>query len=113
MKSHHLRARLPEDEYLALKISADVAGLTISEHVRNVILRDRLALSQEQFMSKIDTRLAAVSRASPTVSSDMELEPMLVEVLLLIRELVAERNVQALSRTANQLNTLYPERKKL
>ena len=113
MKNRHLRARLPDDEYLLLKEAADKEGLTISEHVRNVFLRDRQALSQEQFMTKIDAKLTAIPLASVPVPTDTEIEPLLVEALLLVRELVAERNAQVLGRVAHQLNTLYPKRKKL
>lgn len=114
MKIRHLRARLPDEEYMALRISADAVGLTLSEHVRNLILRDRQALNQEQFLAKIDARLTAMSRAPEAVSTGTEqLEPVLVEVLFLVRELVAERNVQVLGRVSSQLNTIYPQRKKL
>ena len=114
MKTRHLRARLPDDEYLALQTSADAVGLTLSEHVRNTILQDRQALTQDRFMAQLELRLNAISRAPVAVSTDAEkLEPLLVEVLFLIREVVAERNVQVIGRVSGQLNTLYPERKKL
>lgn len=61
MKNRHLHARLLEDEYKALRQAADVAGLTVSEYVRNVLLRDRQALSQEELLSKVDVRIAALS----------------------------------------------------
>lgn len=38
------------------------------------------------------------------------LEPLIAEDLLLTRELIAERNPQALPRVAQQLNTRYPVR---
>lgn len=113
MKDRHLRARLPEGEYLSIKIAADRSGLTLSEHVRCVLIRDRQALSQEQFLAKIETNLAGITHAPEAVSSGTELEPLLVEALFLIRELVADRNAQVLGRVAHQLNTLYPQRKKL
>lgn len=115
MKECHLRARLPGDEYLALKKAADEEGLTISEYVRNVFLRDRLALSQEMFLAKIDIMLASISQPPATVNTDSnaDLEPLIVESLFLVRELIAERNPQILGRIAQQLNNLYPERKKL
>lgn len=111
MKNRHLRARLPEDEYRALQIDADVVGLTLSEHIRNALLRDRMAHSQEQFIDRLDAKLAMIQHAPAAASIGKELEPFLVESLLLIRELVAERNAQALGRTAQHLNKLYPLRK--
>jgi hypothetical protein len=114
MKNRHLRARLPQEEYQPLKIAADRAGMTLSEYVRCVLVRDRQALEQEQFLAKIDARLSGVLRAPELKDlAGTELEPLLVETLLLIRELVSERNAQALSRVALQLNVLYPTRRKI
>lgn len=113
MKDRHLRARLPQAEYLDLKSAADGVGLTLSEHVRCVLLRDRQALGQEQFLAKIDARLAALPQAREADSGNAALEPLVVELLFLIRELVAERNAQVLGRVGQQLNNLYPQRKKV
>jgi len=112
MKNRHLRARLPEDEYNALKIAADVAGLTISEHVRNVILRDQQAFNQKQLLAEIDGKFAALSIPPASTSTDTGIEPLFAELLFLTRELAAERNAQLLGRVAHQVNTLYPNRKK-
>jgi hypothetical protein len=112
MKDCHLRARIPNDEYLNLKIAADRFGLTLSEYVRNVLLRDRQALTQEQFLIKIDAKLTTISQAPTKESSITELEPMLLEILLLSREIANERNAQILSRVGSQLNNIYPNRKK-
>lgn len=115
MKNRHLRARLPDDEYLKLQADADMAGLTVSEHVRCVLQRDRQALSQEKLLASIDARLNRISLPpSPMQSpSTTEIEPLLIEVLLLVRELVAERNAQVLGRVANHLNNQFPGRKKI
>lgn len=113
MKDRHLRARLPEIEYSKLKTDADAVGLTISEHVRCVLQRDRHALEQEDFLAKIDAKLACISPASESQNLTVDLEPLLVELLFLVRELVAERNAQVLGRVAHQLNNLYPMRKKV
>ncbi|MET3138205.1 hypothetical protein AAKU61_002571 [Undibacterium sp. GrIS 1.2] len=113
MKDRHLRARLPGAEYTALKIAADLSGLTISEHVRCVLQRDQQALEQGDVLAKIDAKLACIAPTSEPQNSTADLEPLLVELLFLIRELVAERNAQVLGRVANQLNSLYPTRKKV
>jgi hypothetical protein len=113
MKTRHLRARLPDEEYRAIQVSADSAGLTLSEHVRNLILRDRQALSQEQLLVKIDAKLAAICQPFSGQKVSADLEPLIVESLLMIRELVAERNAQVLGRVAHQMNSNYPERKKI
>lgn len=113
MKDRHLRARLPEIEYAKLKKDADAIGLTISEHVRCVLLRDRQAFQQEDFLAKIDVKLASISSVPELQNPAADSEPLLVELLFLIRELVAERNAQVLGRVASQLNHLYPLRKKI
>lgn len=107
MKDHHLRARLPRDEYLKLKANADAVGLTLSEYVRNVLMRDRQALEQEQFLAQVDARLAALSAAPAAPSGSANQERLLVEVLLLVRELAADRNAQILARVAHQVNQRY------
>jgi hypothetical protein len=113
VKDQHLRARLPRDEYLKLKADADAVGLTISEHARNVLLRDRQAMTQEEFLGKIDSKFAALPAAPAPAPTGTDNEPLLAELLFLTRELVAERNVQVVGRIAHQLNILYPLRKKL
>jgi hypothetical protein len=113
MKNHHLRARLPENEYLLLKVAADKEGLTLSEYVRNVFLRDKQALTQEQLIAKIDVRLSAISHIPVSEGAVTDYEPQLAELLFLLRELVTERNPQILSRVAQRVNSIYPTRKKL
>lgn len=104
MKDRHLRARLPEAEYLDLKVAADRAGLTLSEHVRNVLLRDRQALGQEQFLMRIEAKIVAPNAANGSADRSLKLEKLLIEVLLLTRELAADRNAQILARVAQKLN---------
>lgn len=110
MKDRYLRARLPEIEYLDVKIAADRAGLTLSEHVRCVLVRDRQADGQENFLAKISAKLVGFTQPQESNSANTAFEPLLVETLLLVRELVAERNAQILGRIAHQLNARYPNR---
>lgn len=104
MKDHHLRARLPANEYSAVKSAADQAGLTLSEHVRCVLSRDRQVLEQEQFLKKIDSKFAALSGTGAQTDRSLKLERLLIEVLLLTRELAADRNAQILARVSAKLN---------
>ena len=113
MKNRHLRARLPEEEYRALKIAADRDSLTVSEYVRCVIARDQQVLDQKQLLTEIDKKLATVSRLPEPTSIRVDDEPWFAELLLMTRELVADRNPQALSRINHQLNLTYPNRRKL
>lgn len=109
MKTRYLKARLPDPEYDALKTDADLAGLTISEHTRSALLRDRGAKTQANILALLEVRLAQAPVASHGAAG-ADLEPLLTEVLLLAREIAAERNAQVLARVAQQLNHLFPKR---
>ena len=110
MKTRYLKARLPAREYDALKAAADAAGVTLSDHVRTVLATQQAALDQARFLMALEAHLqaapVAVSDAAPA-----DLEPLLTEVLLLARELAADRNAQMLARVAQQLNHLFPNRR--
>ena len=113
MKTKHLRARLPDSEYELVKVAADKLGLTISEHVRSVLASGRLAIAQEALLDRIDSHLLHRPTAVNSTQEVQELEPFVVEILLLVRELVSERNAQILSRVSTQLNNSSPGRKRL
>ena len=66
----------------------------------------------ERVLARLDAKLA-VPVVSPATATPTVLEPLLVETLLLIRELAAERNAQVLPRVAQKVNTLYPERSRV
>lgn len=112
MKTKHLRARLPEAEYAAIKSDSDRNGLTISEHVRTVLAAHKLALSQEGLIGKIEGSIGRLT-AGGAGSASQTLEILIHEVLILIRELVADRNPQILTRVSAKLDYIYPQRKKL
>jgi hypothetical protein len=111
MKDRFIRSRLPDDEYRLVKIAADRLGLTLSEHIRCVLVRDRQALSQEQFLAKIDSKLSALSPSLATGNGAVGIDRLLFEVLLLVREIAAERNAQILGRVAAQVTNRFLEGK--
>ncbi|MGV3582860.1 MAG: plasmid mobilization protein [Methylophilus sp.] len=100
-----LKVAVTPDEYAKLSIEADKQGLTLSAYVRNQLTNKQQAVDAEQALARIEAKL------QPAKGASTELEPLLVESVLLIRELVAEKNPQALPRVANRLNTQYPERR--
>lgn len=100
-----LKVAVTPDEYSELSILADQQGLTLSAYVRKQLADKRQTIEAEKALARIEAKL------QPAKGAPTELEPLLVESLLLIRELVAERNPQVLPRIANRLNTQYPERK--
>ena len=98
MKIAILKARLAREEYEALRAQADAAGLTISEQVRVILARDRQAIGVETVLSQVQAMLPARA-AHP--------DPLLVEVLWLLRELASERNAQALIKVGARLDAAF------
>lgn len=106
MKNCHLRARLPEAEYATLKTAADESGLSISEYVRCVLVRDHQALGQVQFLEAIENKLSANSSITTQSDRTLKLERLLIEILMISRELAAERNAQILVRVSQKLKPI-------
>jgi ribosomal protein L12E/L44/L45/RPP1/RPP2 len=112
MKLRHLKARLSEAEYQALVECADAAGLTISEYARTVLARDRERMDVEAVLADIRAQLASAAAASAAaaVTTPAALpipDPLLVEVIWLLRELAAERNAQVIGRVTSKLDSAY------
>lgn len=103
MKTAILKARLSREEYEALREQADAAGLSLSEHVRAILARERQAVGVEEALAQVRAMLPAV--ASP--ASEHRPDPLLAEAVWLLRELVAERNAQALARIASKLDAAF------
>jgi len=110
MNNHFLRARVDAESYARIRADADTAGLTIAEHVRCVIERDRELRRRETLVLAAEERLRAGASRRDAGSTDVE--PLLIELRLLLRELIAERNPQILARVSEQLNHMYPNRRK-
>lgn len=109
-KTQYLKTRLTREEYQRLAACADAAGLRLSEYVRAVLTAERQALGVDELLARLDARLQTPA-ANPTPAAD--LEALVVEVLLLTRELAQDRNAQLIARANQKLNTLYPIRRKL
>ena len=109
MRAHYLKVRLTADEERALARSAGDQGLTVSEFVRALLAREREALTLDATLARIEARLAAPpvsavpAAPAPTTA---HLERQLLELLLLTREVAAERNPQILPRVTQKLNAL-------
>jgi len=109
IRRKYLKVALTPDQYADLSIRADRAGLTLADYVRTNLADTRQVIEVEEVLARIETKLAAPV-VNPTTVTPGVLEPLLVENLLLVRELVAERNAQVLTRVAQQLNSRYPGR---
>jgi hypothetical protein len=111
-KLYHLKARLTQAEYQALVARADAAGLTISEYARTVLARDRERVDIEAVLADMRAQLASAAQASAAAAATTPAalhspDPLLVEIVWLLRELAAERNAQALARVTSKLDSAY------
>lgn len=99
-KTRFLKARLPDGLYQSLKEQADAAGKTISAFACEKLQERHDAMSQAELLSTLSARLAGAC-AVPSAG----LEPRLLEVLLIVRELACDRNAQILARVGQQLKS--------
>ncbi len=99
-----LKVAVTPDEYAKLSIEADKQGLTLSAYIRNQLANKQQAIEAVSALARIEAKLL------PTRESSAQLEPLIVESLLLIRELISDKNPQAFGRIANKLNSMYPDR---
>ena len=91
-------------KYAKLSIEADKHGSTLSAYVRKQLADKRQTIETEAALARIEAKLHLANRVAVV-------DPILIEVLLLVRELVADRNPQVLPRIASRLNAQYPERR--
>jgi len=98
-RNRFVKVRLSPDEYRDVLRRADTDGLTMCEHIRQQLLgaHDQLDLQAE--LAALRAQLGAIqtSRAS---SGD----PLVLEAVLLLRELAAARDAQMLTRVRAQLS---------
>jgi hypothetical protein len=102
------KTRLSDAEYAALAVRADCAGQTISAYIRDVITRQHGEFDVRELLHRIDSALRELTVAR-TVAADVE--PLLVEAVLLGREQLARRDAQALAQVRAQLDMRYPSRR--
>ena len=111
-RNRYLKVRVTSTEYQTVMARAGEAGINTSEYVRTVLADNQQAINVELLLHKIDAHLPTKNNMDE-LASNMEADPMLIEVLLLVREIVAERQAQTLARTANRLDLMFPGRKKI
>lgn len=103
-----VKARLDGPDYASLAARAGVAGESVSAYVRRLIVAERTAFDAGAAMHALEERLNRDRGASLVA-----LEPLVVEAVLLAREVLATRDAQALSRVRAQLDSRFPGRKPL
>jgi hypothetical protein len=102
MRNRSIKARLSAAEDRRISAMADRAGLTKSEFVRILISREEDSSRIDDVLDQIKSTLSSQNATSLT-----NLEPLIFETLLLLRELTSERNAQVLSRVNHKLDQVY------
>jgi hypothetical protein len=103
--NHWVKSRLTEPEYAALAARAGIAGITVSAYLREIVTVERTQFDSRESLIAIEERMRRDLGAANVV-----VEPLLVEAVLLSREVLANRDPQALSRVRLQLDARYPGR---
>lgn len=110
MKSHFLKVRMPADTYLRLKDRAAEAGKPISTFAHALLEQENSISSTATKLTEIKSQLQGLAVLLVTSSNQSttrsELDLVLHEVLLIVRELALERNAQILSRVSSQIKSL-------
>ena len=99
------KARLTAPEYAALAARAGLAGVTVSAYLRELITAERQQFDAREAMVCMEERLRRDLGAS-----NVGREALLVEAVLLTRELLALRDPQAMTRVRAQLDSRFPGR---
>ena len=106
----YLKAGVPVDEYAGACRRADAEGLTLAGYIRVALERDAERQSIAQTMAMIRASLPTAQAAAPE-NLPAALEPVLVELLQLVRLLATTTNVQAATRITAAVNQQYPDRR--
>lgn len=97
-----LKLRLSAEDRQALRLAADRVGCTVADLARRRLTAGGQQEAIQLLLTQLDARLAQPAAASsPALSA--EAERTLLETLLLVRELAADRNPQLIARVAQQL----------
>jgi len=106
MKRKYLKIGVPTECYATLRADADRRGLCLAELIRQRLSDGQKADSSSELVARIEQiRVQAVSAMMTAVRQ--EHGALLTEIVLLARELAAERNAQILARVAQKLGTQF------
>ncbi len=101
-RNKFIKVRVSEREHADLRRRADARGVTVSEHVREVVAAVHESLDVNRAIAEMR---AAIDRlvADTSVKRQSGDEGRELEVLLLLRELAAARDAQILNRVRAQV----------
>jgi hypothetical protein len=106
MKRKYLKIGVPPECYATLSAEADRRGLCLAELIRERLSDERKTDSAQALITRIEHILVqTLSAVAPALRQEQSV--VLTEILLLARELAAERNAQILSRVAQKLDTQF------
>lgn len=97
-----LKLRLSTEDRQALSSAADRVGCTVADLARRRITAGGQQEALQMLLTQLDARLAEPA-AVPSPALPEAVERTLLETLLLVRELAADRNPQLIARVAQQL----------
>lgn len=100
--SYTLKLRLSQADHQALRLAADRVGCTVADLARRRITAGGQQEALQMLLTQLNARLAEPVAVPPPALPEA-VERTLLETLLLVRELVAERNPQIAARVAMQL----------
>lgn len=107
MKSNFLRIRILPSVYESLKIRAAEAGKPVSTFAHALLEQENSIANTAIQLAEIKSHLQELSvllvMISDQPSANHELNSVLLEVLLIVRELAIERNAQILGRVAAKI----------
>jgi hypothetical protein len=106
MTEKFLKARIPMALYDELLVRAAEEGKRLSTYTRDLLRQHLEAMSVAAALVRIEAAIgaqAAAVNATATASADHGMRPLLLEVLLLVRELAMQSNAQIVSRVVAQL----------
>lgn len=95
VRSRFIKVRVAPSEYVGIARHADAAGQTMSEYVREQVLAVHRTLDVQAELAALRGLLVAPERSTSST--------LVLEAVLLLRELAAARDTQILARVRAQL----------
>jgi len=105
----HATLRIPQNLYQEIKEEALQFGISISETIIRRLEQYRSLIQKQNGYEKIIEKLESISSLprENSISTTKKLDPVALEILYLLRELIAERSPQILKRVREKMERLF------
>ncbi len=104
--------RVPREFHREIKESAAQNGIPLSQEIKNRLLLYEESLKENSLLERIEKILPASLSDQESYSASPY--PLIVETVLLLRELILQRDSQILRKIDAELDQLFsPDRKKI